>query len=339
MNWHRRGHADYANRMRRRLFKVSPLLTSGVTILISSVTLIGASRPVPTMQALPLPNHEISFQRDGEELTRYYFAPDLRRPFLFPVTGPSGRSLTRMGHPHDPESHSHHNSIWISHASVDGISFWEDRGSATRMPGRIVHQRVEKFTDADDAASVLIVNSWIRTNQSLLIEKRLITVRSLERNEWLLLIDLQLEPQADTVTFGKTPFGLVGVRVAKTLGVNDGGGEIRSSEGGINETNVLWKRARWVDYAGPIKDRTIEGITLMDHPSNPNHPTFFHVRNDGWMGASLTYDAPRTVMRHKPLRLRYGLYVHRGAPKLSALNEQWKTFADLPMSALDIKRP
>ena len=125
---------------------------------------------------------------------------------------------------------------------------------------------------------------------------------------------------------------------AKTIGVNDGGGEIRNSEGGINETNVLWKRARWVDYSGPIKDRTIEGITLMDHPGNPNHPTFFHVRNDGWMGASLTYDAPRTVMRHKPLRLRYGFYVHRGAPKPAALDEQWRAFADLPLSALDAIR-
>lgn len=76
----------------------------------------------------------------------------------------------------------------------------------------------------------------------------------------------------------------------------------------------------------------------MDHPQNPNHPTFFHVRNDGWMGASLTYDAPRTVMRHKPLRLRYGLYVHRGAPKTPALNEQWKAFTELPLASLEPTR-
>ena len=180
-----------------------------------------------------------------------------------------------------------------------------------------------------------VVNSWATTNQTLLTETRLLTARSLARDEWLLLIDLQLEPKAETVTFGKTPFGLVGVRMAKTIGVNDGGGEIRNSEGGINEINVLWKRARWVDYSGPINDKTLEGITLMDHPENPNHPTFFHVRNDGWMGASLTYDAPRTVMRHKPLRLRYGLYVHRGAPRRSALNEQWKAFAELPLNSLE----
>jgi hypothetical protein len=309
-----------------------PLCPSiSIVLMISTASLWAAPKPVPTMQALPLPDHEISFQRQGEELTRYHFAPDLRRPFLFPIVGPSGRSLTRMGHPHDAESHSHHNSVWTSHASVDDVSFWEDRGR-----GRILHQRIERFTDANDSASVLVVNSWETTNQVLLTERRLLTVRPLAREEWLLLIDLQLEPRAETVTFGKTPFGLVGVRMAKTIGVNDGGGEIRNSEGGINETNVLWKRARWVDYSGPIKEKTLEGITLMDHPENPNHPAFFHVRNDGWMGASLTYDAPRTVMRHKPLRLRYGLYVHRGAPKPSALNEHWKAFAELPVNSLEL---
>jgi len=321
--------------MHLKWFQVGPFLTSGVTIFVLTVAVTAAPKPVPTMQVLPLPNHEISLQRGGHELARYHFDSGLRRPFLYPIVGPAGQSLTRMGHPHDPESHSHHNSIWISHASVDGVSFWEDRGSPGRVPGRILHQRVEQFIDADDAASVMVINSWTSTNQVLLTEKRLLTVRPMSRDEWLLLLDLQLEARNDTATFGKTPFGLVGVRMAKTIGVNDGGGEIRNSEGGVNETNVLWKRARWVDYSGPIKDRTIEGITLMDHPGNPNHPTFFHVRNDGWMGASLTYDGPRTVMRHKPLRLRYGLYVHRGSPKPAALDEQWRAFADLPLSAMD----
>ena len=29
-----------------------------------------------------------------------------------------------MGHPHDPVGHSHHNSVWIAHESVNGESFW-----------------------------------------------------------------------------------------------------------------------------------------------------------------------------------------------------------------------
>ena len=40
------------------------------------------------------------------------------------------------------------------------------------------------------------------------------------------------------VTFGKTPFGFLGVRVAKMIGVKDGGGTIRNSEGGVNEKGV-----------------------------------------------------------------------------------------------------
>src|SRR4051794_24318845 len=85
----------------------------------------GEPKPVPRMQAIPLPSSQVSFQRDGEEITRYYAGAEFKRSFLFPVIGPSGRSLTRMGHPHDPVTHSHHNSVWIAHQNVDGANFWE----------------------------------------------------------------------------------------------------------------------------------------------------------------------------------------------------------------------
>ena len=39
-------------------------------------------KPVPSMQAVPLPHEQISFQRDGRELTRYRYGPALERPFL-----------------------------------------------------------------------------------------------------------------------------------------------------------------------------------------------------------------------------------------------------------------
>ena len=69
------------------------------------------------------------------------------------------------------------------------------------------------------------------------------------------------------------------------------------------------------------------GITLMDHPANPNHPSVFHVRNDGWMGASLTFDTPRALKPGAPLILRYGLYVHGGMPSTNAIQRQWLKFA------------
>ena len=113
---------------------------------------------------------------------------------------------------------------------------------------------------------------------------------------------------------------------------------IRNSEGGVNEAGVLWKTAKWVDYSGPVLTDVIEGITLMDHPKNPNHPTFFHVRDDGWMGTSLTFKEARTLERSKPLHLRYGLYIHAGRPPVKDLDQRWRHFAAKPLEEVEKNR-
>jgi hypothetical protein len=282
-------------------------------------------KPAPRVQAVPMPYDQVAFQRDGVEIARFHFGQTLRRPFVFPLVGPSGRSLTRMGHPHDPISHSHHNSVWISHHDVNGVTFWGDTG---KNAGRIVHQRVEKLTDGDDEASMTSLNHWVEdaTKKTLLVERRKTTVQVLEKGEWLLILDVQFDAKEE-VTLGKTPFGMIGVRMAKSIGVNDGGGTIRNSSGQVDEKEVFWKPAKWVDYSGAIVGKMVEGVTLLDHPANPNHPSVFHVRNDGWMGAALTFDAARAIPPGKALRLRYGLYVHGGQPSVDALEARWALFA------------
>jgi hypothetical protein len=282
-------------------------------------------KPVPRMQAVPQPYHQVSFQRDGKEVARYHFGRDLDRPFLFPVIGPSGRSLTRMGHPHDPESHGHHNSVWVSHNDVNGTDFWSNNRG-----GRIIHQRVEKLDDGPDRALLITHNAWTaKDGKVLLKDRRQIAAYALPKDELFIVVDLELAANDADVTLGKTPFGFFAVRMAKTLGVHDGAGTIRNSEGGVNEKGVFWKRAKWMDYSGAVAPDAVEGITLMDHPSNPNHPTVFHVRDDGWMGSSFTQDEPRVIKLGEPLKLRYGLYVHAGAPDLTTLNERWAEFTRL----------
>lgn len=286
---------------------------------------VPGGKPVPRLQIIPLPYDQASFQRDGVEITRYHFGPSLERPFLFPLVGPSGRCLTRMGHPHDPQGHSHHNSVWITHRDVDGHNFWADHTGAT-----IRHKRIVKYTDEGETSSIVSENEWTtKEGKVLLTETRTTTVTLLKNLEWLLIIDLELNAKDKPVTLGKTPFGMIGVRMAKTIGVHDGGGRIRNSEGAVNEKQVLWKRARWVDYSGPIAEGVIEGVTLFDHPDNPNHPSHFHVRNDGWMGASLTFDAPREIVPGKPLTLRYGLYVHTRMKPPAALETAYHHFTSL----------
>jgi hypothetical protein len=274
------------------------------------------------LQIIPLPYDQASFQRDGVEITRYHFGPSLERPFLYPIIGPSGRSLTRMGHPHDPQGHSHHNSVWITHHDVNGHDFWGDTSGA-----HIRHKRIVKYTDEGETSSIVAENEWTtKEGEVLLTETRTTTVTLLPNKEWLLIIDLQLNAKDKPVTLGKTPFGMIGVRMAKTIGVNDGGGRIRNSEGAVNEKEIFWKRARWVDYSGPIAPGVTEGVTLFDHPNNPNHPSHFHVRNDGWMGASLTFEAPRAIDPNAPLKLRYGLYIHADLKPTTALETQYQSF-------------
>jgi hypothetical protein len=198
------------------------------------------------------------------------------------------------------------------------------------------------YEDSPGQSSLVAVNHWIGKGDRVhLVERRGVTVVPLPDAEWLLLLDLQLEANKEPAILGKTPFGLAAVRMAKTIGVADGGGMIRNSDGNVNEqgpNGVFWKRARWVDYSGPIAPGTNEGITFLDHPANPNHPSYFHVRVDGWMGSCLTFDAQRTIEPARPLRLRYAFYVHRGVPTAAAIEKQWKPFAETKLSELPSDR-
>jgi len=309
-------------------------MRSALFVVFGLVTAAAFAQTVPSLQVTPQPYAQAAIERDGQEIARYHFGDTLRRPFLYPVIGPAGRSLTRMGHPHDPVTHSHHNSVWISHQDVNGISFWADNGQ-----GKIAHVKTLQYDDGPDAAVIDVENVWLGPDKKqILKERRRQEFIAQPNKQWLLVIDLLLQPASDEFTFGKTPFGLVGVRMAKSIGVKDGGGQIRNSAGGLNEKEILWKQATWVDYSGPITNDHQEGITLFDHPQNPNHPTYFHVREDGWMGTSLTYDAPRILKPGESLRLRYGLWIHAGVPTADEINGQYqafrkRTFAEVNMAA------
>lgn len=294
-----------------------------------------AAKPVPEVQVLPLPYQQASFEYLGRELTRYHFGPGLERPFWYPLIGPEGKSLTRMGHPRDPHSHRHHNSVWISHEKVSGVNFWAD-GTGSK----IVCQQVLQYDDGPQEASMVTLNAWLdKAGKTVMIDRRRTAVRPLAAGEWLMLIDLQLEaPASAPVTLGETPFGLIGVRMAKTIGVNDGGGRILNSAGQVNEAQVFRQPAKWVDYSGPVTDRVRGGIALLDHPANPDHPTPFHVRDDGWMGASLTLRGPLVIQGGQPLRLRYGLWVHPGVPTLEQVEARWGVFAKQPVWPWDAKK-
>jgi hypothetical protein len=282
---------------------------------------------------LPLPHHQASFQFDGRELAAAHFDPADRRPFWYPIRATLDASLTRMGHPHDALTHSHHNSVWISHADVDEVNYWGDQG---KNLGRIVNVTIPRdaYADGPDSASMTMINHWVRDHDSRvqLIETRRAEVVPLQgAQSWLMIVDLQYTAPAGTVTtFRPTAFGLIAVRMAKSIGVHDGGGRILNSDGATNEAECFRKPAKWCDYSGRLTngDDGFAGIALMNHPINPQHPTPFHVRDDGWMGACLNFEKSIEVSDAKPLNLRYGLWVHAGLATIEQIESAWTQFAE-----------
>lgn len=275
-------------------------------------------KPIPRVQLLPLPEHQVSFQVDGIEKVCWHFGEEYPRPFFYPLSGPSGTSLTRMGHP-GAENHDHHRSVWFAHHDVNGEGYW-----AMSAKTQIRQKHWYAYADGDDEAIMSSLLGWYNEAGDEIMEQDVIAaLRPMENDEHALEIQITLRPSPKAkgpVELGKTNFGFFAVRVAKSISAYFGGGTLTNSEGQVDEPNIFGKSARWMDYSGPITsgtgpDRKVvtEGITYHDHPDNPRYPTHWHVREDGWMGASFCMNEGYSITADAPLTLRYLLHAHSGA--------------------------
>lgn len=280
----------------------------------------------PRAEALPM-STGVVLRLGGVDRVNYNFASSGPRPFFFPIFGPGGHHLTRLGHPGDPVGHSHHLSVWFAHEKVDGVNFWSDR------PGtdvQIRHRQVVCYQDGPDWSAFAAELDWWADGRSRL---RQFLIAALGPTPEGLALDLQSRfeaPRGAPVELGRTNFGFLGVRVAKTMSELFGGGRLTNSEGATGEDAIFGKPARWVDDSGPVAPGVVEGIAYFDHPSNPHHPTLWHVRRDGWMCASFNQGSAFGVATDHPLTLRYRLLFHPGPAFSASLDQAFDQFASTP---------
>ena len=98
-----------------------------------------------------------------------------------------------------------------------------------------------------------------------------------------------------------------------------------------------------MDYSGPTMPASenpdpnspagdvVEGITYFDHPQNPGFPNHWHVREDGWMGASPCMQGPLQTTKANPLRVRFLLHAHAGPINSKRASEIAEQFAAWPV--------
>src|SRR4051794_15585047 len=152
----------------------------------------------PAVQALPEVDRA-SLRIDGVERVGYDFGAGTTRPFLFPIIGPSGRGLTRMGHP-NPVGHEHHKSAWFGHEKVAGVNFWADR------PGsdvRIRHRRVELYQDGVDRGGLVADLDWWADGRTLLRHRLMIVLEPREGGGFVLDFQSRFESTGAPVELGK----------------------------------------------------------------------------------------------------------------------------------------
>ena len=263
----------------------------------------------PRCKIIPEPNDEVSIQIDGRERLRWNTGAGYTRPFFYPLIGPSGSTLTRMGHP-GASNHDHHKSVWFAHNKVLGIDFWSENTDA-----RIRQFMWYAYQDGEEECLLASNLRWYDGHdpKQLLDQEMIVSISPYENDELLFEIQATFTPTAETLEFQKTNFGFLAVRVARNISNYFGGGQLTNSEGAKGEENIFGKSARWMDYSGPVPTSDqFEGITYFDHPDNRNYPNHWHVRKDGWMGASVCMNGPVEITRQKPLTLRFLLHIHAG---------------------------
>src|SRR5579884_818831 len=276
----------------------------------------------------------IAVDVEGKPFTALYIAgADTTKPYLHPIRAASGVIVTRR-YPMEAvdgelRNEKHQRGLWFSHGDVSGIDFWDNEASyTTPNRGFIVLDRVVQLTNGAKSGSLEANFNWMDPNgQPLIAESRKMVFYS---DPALRIIDVDIALKAlKTVTFKDTKEGTFGIRLAAGLegptrnapATPKRTGVIVNSNGAKGEPNCWGKRANWVDVSGEVEGEKL-GVAVFEHPENPRHPTYWHVRAYGLLAANIfgvsafernpALNGSRTLEPGETMRFRYRVLIHPG---------------------------
>ena len=243
------------------------------------------------------------------------------RPDFYPVYSPSGREVTCTC----AYRYNHHKSIFVGHANVNGINFFHDNNPTRANLGDIVLEKSQYEID-ENGIHVMTHNGWItKAGVRMLDEARNFTVIPGEAAHIIDLTSTLIASQTD-LTFAQDNHSFLGVRVADTMDVEDGG-IILNANGQRNEEEAMRQYADWTDYSGVVAGKKV-GATLMNHPSNP--PSAFFTRNYGTFLTNFTLLNKYELPRGERLTQRFRILIHEGDAADANIEDYYKQFVETP---------
>ena len=249
----------------------------------------------------------------GKLFTSLLYPDSLEKPVLYPVLASNGTVVTRgfpiNNQPGDPTDHPHHVGVWFTFENVNGLDFWNNSyaipADKKNAYGWIRTDKVYQM--AGGAKGVVSYHAnWTNQQRKVLMEEN--THLEFSGTAGERIIDRLTILKADTtVTFTDAKDGMYGLRLAHALQIptlkdqefKDDKGNVTVVKGGsdkIANGNYItsegkigddaWSsRGRWCKvYAKMGRDSV--SVTIIDHPDNPNYPTFWHARGYGLFAAN-----------------------------------------------------
>lgn len=316
-------------------------MLAGVALLAAGCA--GLKRePRAGVQLTPLEDR-VRVEINGQLFTEYVFK-DVPRPFCYPVIGPGGVQMTRhwpmREAPAEDRDHKHHRSLWFTHGSVNGHDFW----SEDKNFGRIVHDGFAEVKSGRNAGVIRSRNKWVAADGKVICTDELtVRVHNRPSSERVLDYEITIHASEGDLTFGDTKEGTMAIRLAETMRLkpnkeNAGKptGSIVNSEG-VRDGATWSQRAAWCDYYGPVEGRTV-GVAVFDHPQNPRHPTWWHVRDYGLFAANPfgRHDFEKlpdktagnlVVPAGQRVTFRYRFYFHEGDEQQARVAARYAEYA------------
>jgi len=248
----------------------------------------------------------VTLYRATEELPR----EESPKPCFHPIYTPSGRLVTE----YRPKDHLWHTGLYYGWVHVNDANLWgggwyiPEKGHYEDVPGTHGRQAHESFDEvSQDSNGVRVVETvtWRDARDDVMAsETRSLEFRKLaEQPGTFWRITSEISPVSDALVMGAS-------RAARYSGLELRMGppfadaDHRTSEGVRGHEAIMGSRARWCCAVGACGG----AVVLLDHPSNPGHPTHWFTRRN-LMGAGLLMGGDLTTERGETLTLRYGFLV------------------------------
>jgi Methane oxygenase PmoA len=249
----------------------------------------------------------------GRPFTTFLYTDSIEKPVLYPIHAANGTTVTRgfpfNTQPGDPTDHPHHLGLWLNFENVNGLDFWNNSYAIPKEKkpsyGWVKTEKVLKISGGKTGILGYQAN-WTNHEGDVLLEET--TRFEFTGTRHRRIIDrITVLKATTTVLFTDAKDGLLGLRLAHALEMpstkdqkfTDDKGNATIVKGGTDtipngnyltsegkQGNDAWStRGRWCKVYGRMGQDSIS-IAIIDHPKNPNYPTFWHARGYGLFAAN-----------------------------------------------------